>query len=104
MTIVLSLFNAQTIRAQIYWFKTGSDPDKYKMGIDSSIKYNKENVMTIKSIASEIEGFGSYMKNAKPDSYFGERVRMTGYMKSKDVTDWAGFWFRVDEADTLHHL
>jgi len=33
----------------------------------------------------------------KPDKYLGKRVKMTGYLKPKDVTDWAGFWFRVDQ-------
>jgi hypothetical protein len=104
LTIILLLFNAQTIRAQIDWHTAGSDPDKYKMGVDSSIKRDNQNVMTIKSIDQEIQGFGTYMTSFKPGQYLGKRVRMTGYMKSKDVADWAGFWLRVDPADTLQDV
>ncbi len=104
MTMILFLFSAQTIRAQSGWFKAGSDPDKYKMGIDSSVQHDKQNVMTIQSVDKEITGFGSYMQNIKPGQYLGKRVKMTGYMKSKDVVDWAGFWCRVDPADTSKNM
>ncbi len=36
------------------------------------------------------------MQNCSPENYAGKRVRMTGYMKSKDVAESAAFWFRID--------
>jgi hypothetical protein len=39
-----------------------------------------------------------------PEKYVGKRIRMTGNMKSKDVTNWAGFWLRVDQADSQQPL
>src|SRR4051794_28577654 len=98
LIILQLLFNAPAIYAQAGWFKAGSDPDKYKMGIDSSVQHDKQNVMTIKSIDPEIQGFGTFMTDFKPGQYLGKRVRMTGYMKSKEVANWAGFWCRVDPA------
>jgi hypothetical protein len=44
------------------------------------------------------------MQNSLPDKYLGKRVRMTGVLKSKDVSDWAGFWFRVDRAGSKNTL
>ena len=102
--MILSLFNAQAIYAQADWMITGSDPNKYKMGIDSSMQHDKQNVMTLKSVDKEISGFGASAQYLKPEQYFGKRVRMTGYMKSKDVADWAGFWCRVDPKDTLKNM
>jgi hypothetical protein len=103
MTVAL-LFCSQAAYSQTRWFKAGSDPGKYKMGIDSTIQLEKENVMTVKSIDNEIEGFGTFMQNSTPEKYVGKRIRMTGNMKSKDVTNWGGFWLRVDQADSQQPL
>ena len=99
MAITL-LFTTQIIYGQIDWIKRGSDPDKYEMGIDSSIQHDNQRVRTIKAIDSKIQGYGVYRTNFKPSQYLGKRVRMTGYMKTKDVAEWAGFWCRVDPKDT----
>ncbi len=37
------------------------------------------------------------MQNFSPDKYKGKRLRLTGYVKTKDVEDgWAGLGLRVD--------
>ena len=36
------------------------------------------------------------MQTFKADAFRGERVRMSGYVRSKEVSDWAGLWMRVD--------
>src|SRR5450432_4107118 len=98
ITVTLLLFYSPTIYSQTNWIKRGSDPNKYQMGIDSVIQHGGKSAMTIKSIDREIKGFGSFMQESKPGKYIGQRIRMSSYMKSKDVTDWAGFWLRVDQA------
>jgi C-terminal processing protease CtpA/Prc len=40
-------------------------------------------------------GFGTYMESIPADAYRGKRVRVSGYLRSSDVTS-AGFWLRVD--------
>ncbi len=82
------------------WGKTGSKPDSYDMGIDKGMGQDGKNAATIKSIDKSIKGFGTLMQNCLPDKYLGKRVRMTGSMKSKDIANWAGFWFRVDKANS----
>jgi hypothetical protein len=57
------------------------------------------NAASIKSLETSIDGFGTLMQMCKPGKYAGKRVRMTGYMKSADLNEWAGFWFRVDGED-----
>ena len=104
ITVTLLLFYSQTIKSQTNWIKRGSDPNKYQMGVDSAIQHDGKSVMTIKSIDQEIKGFGSFMQESKPEKYIGKRIRMTGYMKSKDVTDWAGFWLRVDQTGSKEYL
>lgn len=82
------------------WFKAGSDPKKYEMSIDKNVGQDGKDVATIKSIEKKIDGFGTLMQNCSPEKYAGKRVRMSAYMKSKDVAKSAGFWFRVDQKNS----
>ena len=83
------------------WIKAGSDPDKYEMGIDKGTGQDGKNAATIQSKEQKIKnGFGTLMQNCSPEKYLGKRVRMTGYIKSKDVTESSGFWFRVDSKNS----
>ena len=63
-----------------------------------------KNAATIKSIDKRIDGFGTLMQNCLPDKYLGRRVRMSGYVKSKDVDEKAGLWLRVDQANSQKPL
>ena len=98
------LFVSKSGFSQENWFKVGSAPKQYENFIDSSNQHSGKNVMTLKSIETDTNGFGTLMQNMKPEKYLGKRVRMTGYLKSKDVTDWTGFWFRVDQAGSQQFL
>lgn len=82
------------------WYKAGSMPDKYEMGIDKGSGRNGNNAAIIKSTEKKIRGFGTLMQNSMPGKYLGKRVKMTGYVKSEDVNGWAGLWFRVDGKET----
>lgn len=86
------------------WFKAGSNPKSYDMGIEMNAGQNGGNAATIKSIDKKIKGFGTLMQDCLPDNYLGRRVRMTAYLKTKDVADWAGIWFRIDEKGTDNAL
>ena len=92
MTITLFSFDLPT-----GWFKAGSDPKSYDMGIVKGAGQDGKNTATIKSTAKKIKGFGTLMQNCLPDNYLGKRVRMTGMVKTQEVSDWAGLWLRVDE-------
>lgn len=82
------------------WLIAGSHPKSYDMGIDKGAGQNGKAAATIKSTAKKINGFGTLMQICLPDNYLGKRVRMSGLLKTKDVADWAGLWFRVDEKGT----
>lgn len=79
------------------WIKAGSDPDKYDMYADKHIAQEGKCCATIKSTYENISGFGTLMQSCKPGKYLGKRIKMTGYVKSKDVKNWAGLWLRVDQ-------
>ncbi len=86
------------------WFNAGSKPKSYEMGIDKGAGQDGKNAATIKSIDKKIDGFGTLMQQCKPDKYLGKRVRMTGFVKSENVTTWAGLWLRVDQAGSQQSL
>lgn len=86
------------------WFNAGSKPQSYEMGIDKGVGQSGKNAATIKSKDSRIDGFGTLMQQCSPDKYLGKRVRMTGYVKSENVTTWAGLWLRVDQSGSQQPL
>ncbi|HLG35758.1 MAG TPA: hypothetical protein VI757_12825 [Bacteroidia bacterium] len=106
------------------WFKAGDKPGSYDMGMVKVPFYEsvkdlhkiKEKdafigdpalevrVATIHSIEEKIDGFGTLMQQCKPGIYLGNRVRMSGYMKTENLSEWAGFWFRVDGKDVRDFL
>lgn len=79
------------------WYPAGSKPGNYIMGIDKGTGQDGKNTATIQSIGKVTNGFGTLMQDFLPDKYRGKRIRMTGFMKSKDVIGWAGFWLRMDQ-------
>jgi hypothetical protein len=78
------------------WFKAGSHPAEYDMGLDESVRRDGKSSATVKSIAEKPQGFGTLMQMSQPGMYAGRRVRLSGFVKSDKVTQWAGLWFRVD--------
>ena len=79
------------------WFKAGSAPGDYEMGLDESVRQQGgKSSATVKSVKENIQGFGTLMQTSQPGEYRGKRVRLSGFVKSEKVNDWAGLWFRVD--------
>ncbi len=99
MTLALFSFDLPT-----GWFKAGSNPKSYDMGIDKGVGQDGKNAATIKSIDEHIDGFGTLMQSCLADHYLGKRVRMSGLLKSKDVVEWAGFWLRIDQKGSQQSL
>lgn len=84
------------------WFKAGSKPKSYEMSVDKGSGHDGKNAVTIRSIEEKIDGFGTVMQKSPADNYLGKRVRMSGYLKTKNVEGWAGLWLRVDQKGLSH--
>jgi hypothetical protein len=82
------------------WFVAGSHPTSYKFGTDNTISKTGDYSAIIKSSTDKITGFGTLMQQCSPDKFIGKRVKFSGYMKSENVSDWAGLWVRID-VDTV---
>jgi hypothetical protein len=80
-------------------FRAGSKAQSYHMFIAHGAGREGQDVFTIKSKDKDIDGYGTLMQNSLPPEFLGEKIRLTGYMKSENVEGWAGFWLNVEQPD-----
>ncbi len=78
------------------WFVAGSNPAGYEMGIDNSVSQNGNSNAFIESKTVKEYQFGTLMQTITAENYLGKRLQLSGYMKTKDVKGWSGFWMRID--------
>jgi hypothetical protein len=81
------------------WYKSGRDFWNYYIRTDSSSEGGKTSIL-IKSLEKETRGFAALTQDCSPGKYLGKRVRMTGYIRTENVTGWCGLWFRVDQTNS----
>jgi hypothetical protein len=79
------------------WHLAGSKPGSYEAGTDAQVAYNDHPSAYLKSTEAVSNGFGTLMQEFTADKYAGKRLRLTAFVKSEDVKDWAGVWMRVDK-------
>jgi hypothetical protein len=78
------------------WFKSGQTPDNYLMKLEKGTGFENTNCASITSIDKAVEGFGTLMQTCLPDKFLGKRIKLTGYVKSKNLTASACIWMRID--------
>lgn len=78
------------------WFLAGTAPQNYETGIDRVVTPDGKSSGYISSTVPSSGGFGTWMQMFKADEYRGKRLRLSAYVKAKDIKDWAGLWMRVD--------
>lgn len=86
----------QTVHAPTGWFLAGSNPTNYRTGVDRAEMNGGLPSAYLASLAKG-KGFGTLMQSIGATNYAGKRVRLRGWVKSQDVSDWAGLWMRVDK-------
>lgn len=77
------------------WFLAGSNPKSYEISTIADTE-RQGKVGCIKSVDKKIKGFGTLMQMVEPGIYKGKRVKLSASIKTTDVSDWCGMWFRVD--------
>jgi hypothetical protein len=87
---------AQSDTAPRGWILAGDHPQNYVTGIDKQTVYQGHPSAYLKAKPSATEGFGTLMQQFDAAQYAGKRVRLSGWVKSENVDDWAGLWMRVD--------
>ena len=70
----------------------------YEITLDTSIGHADETSLLIQT-DKDIQdgGFGTALRTLdNTNQYKGNRLQLSGYIKTEDVSDWAALWFRVD--------
>ena len=79
------------------WFLAGSKPSEFEAGVDPGQAYQGHRSAYLKNKQPSVDGFGTLMQQFTAEQYLGERVRLSGVVKSQEVAEWAGLWVRVDK-------
>jgi hypothetical protein len=74
----------------------GDHPQNYDTGVDKDVAYQGHPCAYLKPKPSATEGFGTLMQRFDAAQFAGKRVRLSAWVKSENVDDWAGLWMRVD--------
>lgn len=86
------------------WILSGSHPSDYEIGIDRETVHMGKVSGYLKSISVLSDNqFGTMMQQFGSDKYKGERIKLSAFIRSENVSHFAGLWMRVDNAagDTL---
>ena len=78
------------------WFPAGSHPRDYLMSLDTNTVHSGRASACVQSRVSEPAGFGTLMQSCSAETFRGQRVRLSAYLRASQVKDWAGLWLRVD--------
>lgn len=90
------LKNEQLVKG---WQLSESHPFNYEMGIDHEIFHKGNASGFLKSVSVQSQGeFATMMQQFKAEKHLGKRVKLSGFIKSKDVDGFCGFWMRIDDA------
>jgi hypothetical protein len=74
------------------WHLAGSKPAEYETGVDTDQAYLGHGSAFLKSKRPSVDGFGTLMQSLSAQQYQGNSVRLSGLVKSEEVSGWAGLW------------
>lgn len=81
------------------WFLSGSHPYHYEIGIDQkNVHQGKASGYLKSKTVQERDEFATMMQQFKAHSFIGKRVKLSGFIKTKNVKQFSGLWMRVDSA------
>ncbi|CAN7694098.1 transcriptional regulator [Duganella sp. LjRoot269] len=78
------------------WFLTGGKPKSYEIGEDSNVTVSGKGARYIRYVDGDANAFGTLMQQISAKNYQGKRVRFQAMIKTRDVSNWAGLWMRID--------
>ena len=74
----------------------GQNASEYAVETDREVFHGGKQALSIRSIVATPAKFRSITQFVKADAYRGKRVRLTGYLKTRDVADYSSIWMRID--------
>ncbi|MFD3446611.1 helix-turn-helix transcriptional regulator [Microbacteriaceae bacterium 4G12] len=87
------------------WVLSGSHPAEYEMGLDYHNAHQGKVAAYVKAKENvTYGGFATFMQMFKADRYRSKRLRLTAFVKTNEVKEWAGLWMRIDGKDSTDPL
>ena len=85
------------------WILAGSAVSDYRaLTVDEPV-HDGARAVRIESRTDKTDGFATVMQRLFPEDLRGERIRVTGWLKTEGAEGWAGVWARVDTAEKRAH-
>jgi RNA polymerase sigma factor (sigma-70 family) len=81
------------------WFGGSGKADQYEVGRDRKEKHGGKVSGFVRMKDVDDTDFGTLAQVFKADDYRGKRVRLSAWLKAKDVAGGAALWMRVDGTD-----
>ena len=98
---VFAQASSQSDHAPSGWFLAGSKPANYRTGVDTQMLRDGLPSAYLVSTLQDTGGFGTLMQSIQATEYAGKRVRLRGWVRSENVTDWGGLWMRIDKGKAV---
>lgn len=76
--------------------------DKYNFKLDSSVVKHGKYAMSVTSKSSDVDFAAIACTISK--TFAGEKVQLTGYLKTENVSGYAGFWVRIDGTKAFYNM
>lgn len=81
------------------WFISGSHPYNYEIGIDhNNVHEGKASGYLKSKTVQEKDEFATMMQQFKANAFRGKRIKLSGFIQTKNVQQFSGLWMRVDSA------
>ncbi len=80
-------------------FPQGQSEKDYMLGRDMSVLRSGHASATIVAKKDDPDGWRSLTQEIRADNYRGKRIRLSGFVKTKDVSGKAGIWLEVFGVD-----
>jgi hypothetical protein len=78
-----------------HWVMTGAAPNDYALDVADET-FEGKRVVRLQSVATPATAFGAFCQAIAAGAYLGKRVRLSGALRTTEVSGWAGLWMRVD--------
>lgn len=83
---------------QILQWACHTPSDSYKVYVDRDTKMNDKVSACIEANKDDAPSFASLYQDFSSQDYKGKKVKFSGFVKTKDVSDWSGIWMRIDDS------
>jgi len=83
------------------WFLSGASLESYRGTSDLDVHHGGRASGRLEFVDTEEPdaGAGTLMQSIPADPYRGRRLRMSAFVRTKDVERWAGLWMRIDRPE-----